>query len=244
VGYRTLAGVVAALTIPLAGSLVGCARTVDGTAHTQQTGDAASGTATSQAPLVTESGLTELLPWPKDVAAALHAPDVDIVRGYVRVEPMNDGTLSDPGCFGAVLATTEPAYRGSGYLAVRGQLLQEPTQDYTHRVDEAVVGFGSADEASKFVSSQADAWWRCSSRSLTWKSNGKDVNWLMRTPTETDGVVAMFRIEEGGAGWACSHAMGARSNVVADVMACAQAGPELNDQVIALVKQITGKVPK
>jgi hypothetical protein len=59
--------------------------------------------------------------------------------------------VSDPKCFGDIYATTEYAYRGSGYHAVFGMLADDPDTVFAPDVVVGVTSFDDADASRRFV---------------------------------------------------------------------------------------------
>ena len=60
-------------------------------------------------------------------------------------------------------------------------------------------------------------------------------------PSTKDGVVSMRETREGGNGWGCERAVGARNNVVADIMVCRY---DPAGQAVAIINAVLGRVPQ
>jgi serine/threonine-protein kinase len=169
------------------------------------------------------------------------APGLVIIDSYSRLQSLPDSQLSDPNCFGALYAATEPAYAGRPVTTVRSQLLQEPTDSYSHRVVQAVVRFINADEAISYVNAEMSVWSQCSGRSVVWRDHGDGMTWDVGSLTRSADIAALPRTRSDDSGWACSHAMVPRLNVVADVSACGVGG-NVVDESIALAQLVAGRI--
>ena len=195
----------------------------------------------SPPPAVGEPNLDAFLPSADETARVMNAPGLVIIDRYSSLQPLPDSKLSDPNCFGALYAATEPAYAGRPVTTVRSQLLQEPTDSYSHRVVEAVVRFINADEAISYVNAEMSVWSQCSGRSVAWRDHGAEMTWDVGSLTRSADVAALPRTRADHSGWACSHAMVPRLNVVADVTACGVGGNVVAESV-ALAQLVAGRI--
>jgi PknH-like extracellular domain len=165
-----------------------------------------------------------------------------VFKSYDQM-PGDDGTYSDPTCVGAVFNTVEAAYKGSGYVAIRGAQLSDTGSK--HYVDQGVVSFGSGPDARKFLATSKDVWRRCVAKHVTYNAKNDSPNtWTIRAPVTTGGITAAIVDEEAGDGYACVHGITAKSNVVIDVSACSYG---IADQGVspasAIINAIAGKFP-
>ncbi len=208
------------------------------TAHTTAT--KATKTSTTPTPTVTPDRLDSIL---------LSARDVDTVMGASGMEPAEaktfhallvpPGTMSDPDCRGTVFVLQQPVYQGSGYTAVSEQELHEPGNPYAHLVDQAAVSFPSADQAVAFVKNSADKWRACGGQTVTNSFNGQTDRWIVGDLTGVVPTIVQLHTLAGGATWACQHVLSAVSNVVIDVVACAD---QISDQARLIADKMAAKV--
>ncbi|MGH3637154.1 MAG: sensor domain-containing protein, partial [Mycobacterium sp.] len=84
---------------------------------------------------------------------------------------------------------------------------------------------------------------RCANKTMTVKTDSQEVTWTLNDPVTARDVPVQLHAAEGAAGYACSRAIAARSNVVADVAACSDDNTDLIDQAAALVNLIINKIP-
>jgi serine/threonine kinase PknH len=226
---------VALVSVVLAGTA--CDRTIDGSAQF------AAGAAPTNLPLVKIDALPNLIPTLDQAAKAMDAPPFEIAGVYDGMEPLTDAKLSDPSCEGAVFGIVESVYRGSNYQGVYGQLTGTAGGQNNRSLDQGVVAMSSAEDAQTFVDTQVDAWKRCTGKPLTVTVEGQQVIWTASAPIRSYGVPVLHRTQQGVASYACSHALAARSNIVADVVACSDDEKTINDQAAALVNMSMAKIP-
>ncbi|WP_431505984.1 sensor domain-containing protein [Mycobacterium sp.] len=195
-------------------------------------------TQSANLPLVKNTGLLSLMLKPDEIGAVMKAPPLEVSAIYTTVSSVRG--VSDQKCGGAISAGAEPMYRGSGYRAIVGLGMHGP-QDRV--VDEAAATFGDADEAHKFVATGIAQWADCVNRTLTITLPGRPVvNWIASGPSTSYGVHVLLRRQEGGQGYVCSHAMAARSNVAADVLACSYDEALINEQAASIVNMMLAKI--
>jgi hypothetical protein len=156
-------------------------------------------------------------------------------------------SCSPPNCLGAAFNTLEPVYRGSGYLGTQGLEMKESDVREQHWVDEGVVAFPSERDATSFVARSADAWKQCTGSEFTdtYVQHGTQ-NWTFGDVSESAGVIAIHKTAISATnvgdphGWGCTHAMGAKSNVVSDVFVCGYG--TITDQPVTIVKAVLQKI--
>jgi hypothetical protein len=173
----------------LAGSLVGCDKTIVGTGR--YVPDAPS----TNLPLVKIDALPSLLPTGAEAAATLKSPPLALAGVYDAMPPEKGVVVSDPNCLG-VFGIDESVYRGSDYQGVFGQLIGDPSQNGV-RVDQGVVAFSSAEEAQNLVDAETRAWKSCTGHPLTLTIDDQVVTWTASGPTASDGVSVLLRTQQG-----------------------------------------------
>jgi hypothetical protein len=164
-----------------------------------------------------------------------------VVDSWGGAAPLAESeTVSDPACLSAAYLGTTAAYQGSGYMGLAGQRVTEGDGSRRHIVDQVLTSFHSAGAAAAFVWAQTTAWHRCSGHLLTrhFATLG-DEAFTVGEPAESDNGLSVVNYQEGGNGWACSHALRAKANVVVELQACAvgalDQGVTVRDQVITKV---------
>ena len=73
--------------------------------------------------------------------------------------------VSDPDCLGAVYGAEEPVYAGTGWTAMRDQLVREPDEDNEHWVEQTAVLYHRPRTATFFDDSKSP-WENCSGHSV------------------------------------------------------------------------------
>ena len=86
------------------------------------------------------------------------------LESFYSTDEMNDNAdlVSDVDCLGAIYPGEDAYYDGSGWTAVRDELLLEAgAEDDAHLVEQTVVLFDTADEAVEFLEMSKDTWREC-----------------------------------------------------------------------------------
>ena len=150
-------------------------------------------------------------------------------------------TLSQPDCLGAFFVALREVYAGSGQTAVRHQsVFGDDRNRLTYSVDQAVVTFPSAAEASRFMQNSADKWKNCANQTVTETFvSGQPSRWTFASLDGKPPNITLNRTEAPPAR-GCQHALSAVSNVVIDVDACkwfiTNEGGQIADKMVAKVK--------
>lgn len=177
------------------------------------------GTPTASNSRSSERGLAALVPTPEEVAEILQTPPLVVDRTYEQLTSW-DISIDDPKCMSAIANTVVETYEGAGHVDVYGMVLHEAdVEDPTYDIDPAAVEFSNAEAAQAYVDRIASDWRACADASVSYTQNGQTRQWQVHSPEEQDGVWATVSYEQPN-DWACSRAVGAISNIVADVRSC------------------------
>ncbi|MEE3065780.1 MAG: sensor domain-containing protein [Actinomycetota bacterium] len=170
-----------------------------------------------------------------EVATIMGVPNLDIGNQTQQMAP--EWQLSNPNCLNAFYPTQDPAYAGSGFTGVRGQLLHAGA-DY--RVYEAAVSFPTAEAANAFVAASANNWKACAGSTVTVTASAGTAHWNFGNPAGAAPKITLERTRKDGTNQ-CQRVLSAVSSVVLDVVACAPVvqnrGVEITDQMANNVKQ-------
>ena len=154
--------------------------------------------------------------------------------------------VADKGCLHMQAAVETTVYAGSGWGAVRGQVLHEPDDTWTHRVVQGVVLFSSAHDADAFFTASAQRWPACSNRQYTYRGRPTHTAvWTVGPVSNTNGTLSATTTLAGGNsysgnGHACQRALTVANNVAIDVTACSAAQ---SNAAVNIAHQIAAKVP-
>ncbi len=200
----------------------GCASTTAGTATTasSQTG--------STRPTTAET-LPTLLLAAADVGPALGS-DVVVTR-EVTTPWTNSGHLQagnqDPGCLAVAGAAQRSVYDGTGWTALRGQVLREPpAATWSHYAVQAVVLFPTVSAATEFFDRSRDGWSGCANRELTYaQAPAPDQVWSVGPVRAERDMLSVSREQRSPQRWSCQRALTVRGTVAVDVEACSLEGP-------------------
>lgn len=148
--------------------------------------------------------------------------------------------LPNLNCLGVWGVGERAIYDGSGWTAIRGQVLRQPdTAGWDSMVVEAAVSFRSAGAAYAFFTASADRWSKCSNHRVNMTVKGQRTTWMFGALGRTDTDLTMHLIRNGGER-ACQRALSVTNNVVVDVAACSKA---VGDQAVTIANKIQSKLP-
>lgn len=133
-------------------------------------------------------------------------------------------------------------YQGSGWTAMREEVLKDRRDNADHIAYQAVIAFPEALGANNFYAGQVTSWSRCDNRRVDLHDPGDTGPhyWELSKATARDGVLTITRTQENGRGWACQRALTAANNIVIDVSACAD---DVGQRGAEIAQKIAGHVP-
>jgi hypothetical protein len=224
-------GGVLALSIVCAG----CVQTTGGMAMRAQGSD---GPLPSNAPQLNESALDRLLLSVRDIGSIVDGSDVQVTTS---AEEMSDhsSTVDDIDCLGTLYGAEEPVYAGSGWTAVRDEVIREPGSDNKHWIEQTVVLFPSADKARSFFNTSRDQWKGCANSSVTTTDSSYSTYvWkLDKVGNGGDAMITQDSEQQNANGWACQHAMGMVSNPIAEAFACGYSVSDEGERMVTKILQ-------
>lgn len=184
----------------------------------------------AQPPPATAEALPALLLTADEVGAALGGDPVAVAREVDA--PWDDSisrqALADDGCLAVSGAAQRAVYDGTGWTALRGQVLREPptAPGWSHFASQAVVLFGDPGAAGHFFERSVGAWSGCSDRTLTYaQPMAPDQQWSIG-PVAADGdLLTVSRTQSSPMQWFCQRALTVRGAVAIDIEACSADGP-------------------
>ena len=151
----------------------------------------------------------------------------------------DNSTITNKDCLVSVNNAELTVYRGTGYVAVQEQRLQDDPDiaQAKYLSDEAVVSFPSAAGAAEFFTASSQRWPACSNQTYTYKTE----TWTTGPVSNNNGVLSATKTQEGQGGWACQRALTVANNVAVDVDSCSY-NPD--DSGVTIAHQIAAKVAK
>ncbi|BBZ36602.1 serine/threonine-protein kinase PknH/PknJ [Mycolicibacterium confluentis] len=191
---------------------------------------------------VAASGLPGLLSRTSELANLAGATGI-VVTGEAPVLSDDAASVDNKECVGAWLPGQRVVYGDSGWSATQQQMSRNTGDGPpSHTVTQVVVSFPTAEAATRNVDQQEQTWRTCEGQMImaTYPQSTDTVRYTFGAPTTEDGVVSMREIREGGNGWGCERAVGARNNVVADTMVCRY---DPTGQAAAIARAILDRVP-
>ena len=108
-------------------------------------------------------------------------------------------TVSPSACLGALYASQDSVYAGTGYTKMSGLVSSEPGDNYDHWVNQAVVLFPSADKAKAFLKTSADKWKTCAGKTVTVTNTnkGKTYRWTFAEINGEPPKISVVEMQEG-----------------------------------------------
>ncbi|MGB3484365.1 MAG: sensor domain-containing protein [Mycobacterium sp.] len=194
---------------------------------------------------LTVNDLPQLLLKPTEFDRILGTSHMAVSDTSERAVDLDPGQIvtGDAGCLGAAFSAMSSVYRGTGYVTALGQRVTEPSNRARHIAFQFVALYPGARGAERFRRESEQTWRACAGKPVSLKqSDSVTDTWTIGDAVTTaDDIVAVVNMQEGGDGWACSRALGARANVVVDVAACGT-GVDVQTSA-AIVGEIIDRVP-
>jgi outer membrane murein-binding lipoprotein Lpp len=193
--------------------LSGCVSTVSGTAVRAQHA------APIDVPQLTEAKLDDVLLSVGELNGIMGSTQMKVTS---ELEEMTDhsGEVSDPDCLGAIYGAEEPVYAGSGWTAMRDQVVREPDADNEHWVEQTAVLYPAAEKAQKFFDDSRSSWEKCSGYSVSVDDLDATYLWQIDDVTAEDTLISQMTVQEDADGWGCQHALSVVSNLTVVAWAC------------------------
>lgn len=222
------------LAAALALAAGGCSATTAGTAQP-----------TAPMPPATPESLGALLLPAGDAGEVLGSAEVVVTREVTA--PWDDSahfTGADAGCLPIAGAAQRAVYDGSGWTALRGQVLREaPTAPaWSHFAVQAVVLFPTTAAATEFRARSQPQWEACADREVSYAQQlAPEQVWSVGPVTVDGEVLTLSRTQRGPQRWFCQRALAAHGTVVIDVEACSADAPTA--AAAGLVRAIGARLP-
>ena len=217
-------------------SLSGCVSTVSGTALRGQS----AGPVSPDVPTLTESDLERVLLTAGEVNGVMGATGIRVTASSQNMSDNSDG-VSDVDCLGAIYGAEQLVYQGSDWSAVRDQVLQEPTTDNAHWVEQIAVLFPTTEKAQAFVDKSRATWQKCGGTSIDIDNSDVHSTWKVDQPDVSGDILTQVSTQRNAGGWGCQHALATASNVVVEAWACSNS---IADEARAIAAGMIEKVTK
>jgi hypothetical protein len=214
--------------------LSGCVSTVSGNAVRAQNA------APVDVPPLSEHKLDDVLLSVGELNAIMGSTQMKVTS---ELEQMTDhsGEVSDPDCLGSIYGAEEPVYAGSGWTAVRDQVVREPGEDNEHWVEQTAVLYPSAEKAQKFFEDSKAAWEKCSGYSVSVDDAAATYLWQIDKVASEDSLITQMTAQEDAGGWACQHGLGVVSNVTVEAWACSY---DVKDEAATIANDMVANAAK
>jgi hypothetical protein len=205
-------------------------------------------TTSTPPPPVPVAALDGLLPAPDQLNDMFHTVTLHVIDND---STMFSADVTAPECVVTWRNAWQPAYEGSGWIAVRRQYIgngdnPQVLQDNTEtKIFQSVASFPHPIDANAFYAKQISAWKACDGQKIEERGKGDepspDDSWFLGEASDRDGLLTMpSHSEHSNNAWACQRALTIRNNVAADVMVCRS---QATNQGETLAAAIAAKVP-
>jgi hypothetical protein len=161
--------------------------------------------------------------------------DVEL-ESFYSTDEMNDNgdAVSDVDCLGAIYPGEDAAFDGTGWTAVRDELLLEATDDDDAQlVEQTLVLFGSADDAVAFFDASKDKWRECAKAKDITVEDGPWVPEDVQNASER--MITLKAMVSGTLEGICQHALGVVSNLIVESFSCDVDGNDNAEEIAAQI---------
>ncbi len=213
--------------------LSGCVATVDGTAVRGR------GVSPLDAAPLSERELDGVLLSIGELNAIMGSTQMTLISDLDEMTDHSD-EVSDPDCLGAVYGAEGPVYDGTGWVAVRDQVVREPDDDNEHWVEQTVVLYPGAENAQSLFDASAATWADCADSAI----GVGDYLWELGDVEIEDDLITQLTTQEGADGWACQHALSLVSNVTVEAWACGYSVGTVSDEAVEIVTAMADNAAK
>jgi hypothetical protein len=233
---------VAAVILLLAGGVTAWALTSGSDSGSQASTTASNSQSTSTTPstatTVPNAALSGLLLPVAQAADLLGVPELVVSRTFTAIQDDSSPAVDLKECVSAELPGQYLVYKDSGWKAAVEQFLVPPGGAGSFAI-QAVIAFPDAATAQKLLRDQRATWTQCAGKTITTTTGNNTVQQTFGSVESVDDdTIALPNSRP--AGWTCQRALGVRSNIVIDVMAC-RIG--VDQQGVDILKQIATKIP-
>ena len=231
-GAARTCAVGAVIAIPVL--LSGCVSTVSGAAVRAQHA------APIDVPPLTEAKLDDVLLSAGELNDIMGSRQMQVTS---ELQEMTDhsGEVSDPDCLGAIYGAEDPVYAGSGWTAMRDQVVREPSESNEHWVEQTAVLYPSAEKARAFFDDSKSSWKKCSGYSVSVDNADATYLWQIDNVISEDTLITQMTAQEDADGWACQHALSVASNLTVEAWAC---GYSIKDEAATIADDMISNAAK
>ena len=192
---------------------------------------------TTTAPPVAQEALDGVLLGPDQINPAMGANAMTLTKTHAEMSD-DSATMAPKECLAIDGTAQTQVYANSGYTAERDQTLTDG-DNFLHYVEQAVVLFPTAKQATAFFNASAQQWPACHQYTHT----QTNTQWAAGPVSNKNGVLSTVATQlnaNTGKPWACGRALALKNNVIIDVNTCS-ANPA--DSAVNIANQIAGKIP-
>ena len=194
---------------------------------------------------VSVSDLDGLLLRPDRVNTSLNAGAMKVWFSATDMWDWSAG-VSDNNCLAVDGPAQDRVYAGTGWIAMRGQRLDDSddgSRNRNHYAIQAVVAYPTAREAKTMYDSSVRSWAACANRQFSDTPRDQTGTvWTVADTHQVGGTLSTSEVQEGARGWSCQRALTVRNNVAIDTVTCAYF--LTGGSAVDIAQQIAAKVPQ
>jgi hypothetical protein len=193
--------------------------------------------------MLPESTLDQLLLSVSDVSSIVGGTGLQISNSAQDLSDSSD-ILDRAECLGVMFAGEKHAYEGTGWKAVRDQIIGDSGDDKEHWVEQTVVQFPSWEKADNFLQNSHDEWQRCANGSVTTQgSDNIPYQWkLGQVSGPSDAEITVDMNQQNSDNWGCQHALAAVSNLIVEAVACGSGASGQGEKIVSRIVQNAASV--
>jgi hypothetical protein len=222
--------------VVLGAVLSGCVSTVSGTALPAQ----GAGPLTVAVSTLAETDLDRVLLSAGEVNGVMNATGIRVTASAQSMSDNSDG-VSDVDCLGAIYGAEELVYDSSGWTAVRDEVLQEPTADNAHWVEQIAVLYPSPEKAKTFVDQSRTTWQKCGGTSIDIDNSDVHSTWKIDKADVSGDILTQASTQRNAGGWGCQHALTSAANLVVEAWACSNS---ISDEAKSIASEMLNNAAK
>lgn len=155
-------------------------------------------------------------------------------------------TFSDESCLAMDGPAQQAVYADTGWIAIRGQRLDDNFDNPAVRNDsaiQAVIAYPSARKANAFYDASVRRWSACANRKFSeHRPDEPEIVWTVGEAHKVGGTLSTSEVQDSSDGWTCQRALTVRNNVVIDVATCGSFLP--GGSAVDLAGQIAANVSR
>lgn len=187
---------------------------------------------------MTGADLERVLLTPKEAQPVVAKVGLVAAKTFTDLDPAENARDEPAGCAGAVYPAQASSYVDSRRDSLYGMQFRDKFD--IPRLTQVAVAFPSVSDAARQLTRLNDDLKRCADTTVTITTDDFVNTWETRAVGEIEQGMTLTSRFGGEANWTCHHAIALRANVILDVQACNDDGPDPTPNIIdAITEKMT-----